>query len=102
MTVFHEVREDGKLWGIAFSCPGCQETHSVPVVPPKGWTWNGDREKSSLSPSILCHETLGPNKERLLPRCHSIISNGSIQFMADSQHTLAGKTVPLPEWKGYG
>jgi hypothetical protein len=26
------------------------------------------------------------------------VTNGQIQFLADSDHVLAGKTVPLPDW----
>lgn len=29
--------------------------------------------------------------------CHSFVTDGKIQFLADCTHELAGKTVPLPD-----
>jgi len=51
------------------------------------WTWNGDTEKPTLRPSVLTesHEY----------RCHSWINDGKTQFLNDSSHELAGKTVDL-------
>lgn len=87
------------LW---FDCPGCAMTdrpsyHRIPVSvgtrrfpgttdPRKTWQWNGSLTKPTCSPSIK-H-----------PDCHFFIKDGSIQFCGDSDHPLAGKTVPLPEF----
>lgn len=30
--------------------------------------------------------------------CHSFVVDGSIQFLADCTHALAGQTVPIPPW----
>lgn len=54
-----------------------------------GWTWNGDTEKPTISPSILTR-----NHDETF-RCHSWINNGQARFLADSTHDLAGKTVEL-------
>jgi len=53
----------------------------------RGWTWNKDRERPTVSPSI-----------NVIGHCHSFVRDGQIQFLADSKHDLAGKTVPLPDW----
>jgi hypothetical protein len=31
-------------------------------------------------------------------QCHSIVTDGKIAFCIDSVHSLAGKTVELPDW----
>lgn len=85
------------LW---FWCPGCDQPHAprvdgpdVPTPParrPK-WTWNQDRERPTLAPSILVHIS---DTEK----CHSFVRDGEIQFLGDSYHQLSGQTVPLPDW----
>lgn len=43
-----------------FTCPcGCGTVHSVPVNPAfeKRWTWDGNVDKPTLSPSILATNT---------------------------------------------
>ncbi len=55
------------------------------------WTWNGDRERPTVSPSILVTDS-GPS------RCHSFLRDGSLEFLSDCTHALAGQTVPLPDW----
>jgi hypothetical protein len=113
--------EDGRL---AFRCPGCDEFHVVstaPRAPGPRWTWNGDTERPTFSPSILVRtirKNLTPAEEDLYdhlmtqtggrdmvlhdPRfsyvCHSFVVAGQIQFLADSTHHLAGQTVPIPPW----
>jgi len=77
-------------------CPGCDEHHAVPITKPSNgngvaWTFNGDEEKPTLSPSILVRH------KRDNTVCHSFITDGKIQFLSDSTHKLAGQTVELPE-----
>lgn len=65
------------------------------------WGFNGSTDSPTITPSILVssHGTMGPSGEyQLTPTCHSFITNGQIQFLADSQHPLAGQTVELPDW----
>jgi Family of unknown function (DUF6527) len=57
------VRENsphrGGLAGLLFVCPcGCGDIGAVAIHRPAGesgplWSWNGDRERPTLSPSIL-------------------------------------------------
>ena len=102
---------------IAFFCPGCQEEHQISVNPGR-WTWNQNPEMPTFNPSVLvrsghfveergnkstcwCTYAAEHPEEKDLPRCHrchSFVRDGKIQFLADSSHALAGKTVDLPEW----
>ncbi|WP_410051002.1 DUF6527 family protein [Acidiferrimicrobium sp. IK] len=94
----HWCASDGRhgthLW---LWCPGCDErdpghagAHAVevaPAGPEPRWQWDGNLERPTLTPSILC---LG------LIRCHSFVRAGQWQFLADCEHSLAGRSVPLP------
>lgn len=75
----------------AIFCPACECAHGF-KTDGGGWSWNGDREKPTISPSIL---TLGVE-----PRCHSFVREGRIQFLGDCTHGLRGQTVELPEFPG--
>lgn len=101
---------------LTFWCPGCQETHMISYGP-DGWTWNHNADKPTFTPSILVtgskltelgekqwrdyceHKTPIPNGkcDSAPMRCHSYVTDGHIQFLADCTHHLAGQTVPLPE-----
>lgn len=84
-------------------CPGCQEGHGIDGR----WTFNGDFEKPTFSPSLLVRGTkpvtekqmalvMSDEKIEPTPRvCHSFIRDGMMEFLSDSTHELAGKTVPL-------
>ena len=77
-----------------FWCPGCDEAHGVRYLRPfpgPDWAWNHDLERPTISPSILVQG--GENM-----RCHSYVTDGQIQFLNDCTHSLAGQTVPLPDW----
>ena len=71
-------------------CPGCGRRHQIKVAPhPEGWGWNGDFDQPTITPSIL-----SKGGQHI---CHAYITNGQIQYLADSTHALAGQTVNLPE-----
>lgn len=97
---------------VHFWCPGCDEVHGITYAGNALWTWNGDFERPTFSPSILVrgnqwpkdeypeyykptHATVAPGDDTV---CHSFVTDGRIQFLADSTHHLAGQTVDLPEW----
>lgn len=92
---------DGGHYGVSFFCPGCDERHVVPTLPhPKGWSFNDDLARPTLSPSILVYPRdvlLGDGSIGRTARCHSYVRDGAIQFLADSTHALSGKTVELPD-----
>ena len=80
---------DGNVTGHAFECPGCGQIHLVD----KRWTFNGDTENPTITPSLLVRY----NYKDVAKRCHSFIKEGKIQFLNDCTHELAGKTVDLPQ-----
>lgn len=86
---------------LEFLCPGCQEIggsglHLLPVTPCEGrpsWTWDGNLEAPTVSPSILTRYNDGV--------CHSFLRAGVFEFLGDCTHSLAGQKVPmldLGEW----
>lgn len=103
-----------------FWCPGCNEAHGVNFGkdpdPHPFWTWNGNAEKPTFTPSILirsghyipeqaneeCWCTYAARTGEESPFkctvCHSFVTDGRIQFLGDCTHALAGITVDIPEW----
>ena len=68
----------------------------LPIIPPGAhrWVWdfNGNFDKPTFTPSIKVE---GYNDDSKPFVCHSFVTDGNIQFLPDSTHALAGKTVPL-------
>lgn len=102
---------------LSFWCPGCGMAHVISIGsgPSPRWTWNGDVDKPTIWPSIRlrCHHSVpsaaDPDVREKIRRgeitqttvhdvCHSFVTDGRIQFLADSTHALAGQTVDLPDW----
>lgn len=83
--------DGGEETRLFFECPGCDDVHAVQVVPPT-WGWDGDLERPTVTPSVLVQ---GGSQGIV---CHSFVTDGRIQYLADSTHALAGQTVDLPEW----
>lgn len=75
-----------------FWCPGCDCSHSCN----DSWQFNGDVEKPTFRPSILVNGNAHLQHPEL-PRCHSFITDGMIQFLSDCTHSLAGQTVPMED-----
>lgn len=76
--------------GLAYFCPGCKALHVVHVDEPNDiglqWDWDGNIEAPTFTPDI-----------KILGLCHSRVTNGTITFLEDCAHELAGQTVLLPE-----
>ena len=104
--------EDGRTGTLLYmQCPGCDDHHGIEVSA-GGWTWDGNLEAPTVSPSIKVEAVQWdpsfsfhrPNHhvapgERTC--CHSFVKQGQWQFLGDCTHVLAGQTVPLPplpEW----
>ena len=81
-----------------FLCPGCTEydepgshlygSHTFDST----WQYDGNGESPTVSPSILLTRNAGSAQV-----CHSLIRAGKIEFLGDCSHSLAGKTVDLPD-----
>lgn len=83
---------------VLFDCPGCGHLHSVATKTPNGmgakWSWNGDTQKPTFSPSVLVRANY-TSESRMDDVCHSFVTNGRIRFLSDCTHELAGKEVDL-------
>lgn len=77
-----------------FFCPGCNHKHGFMTEGKVVWQFNGDMEKPTVNPSIKYSFKLHNEPEHI---CHSFIRDGKIQFLSDCTHSMAGKTVELPE-----
>jgi hypothetical protein len=88
-------------WGgrpaIAFWCPGCDQSH---LVTTDRWQWNGSVDRPTVQPSILVtYNGRDAGTDGAPPAvCHSFLTDGQMQFLADCSHALAGQTVALPAW----
>ncbi len=92
---------------VSFRCPGCDDFHQISVGT---WTFNGDLERPTFTPSVLVGGVQWGNDDgfykpnHAVPAggrivCHSFVTDGRIQFLGDCTHHLAGQTVDLPEWQ---
>lgn len=91
---------DDTTGGYMFWCPGCKEHHGFRTRSPDGkgpvWTFDGNLEAPTFSPSLLCFRTdRDTGKRKTL--CHLFLKAGKLQFLNDCPHELAGQTVDLPE-----
>jgi hypothetical protein len=77
---------DGNPHLFVFWCDGCGYSHHIDTT---RWQFNGDLERPTVTPSLLLHP--GTNH----PRCHIFITDGSIRYLGDCGHELAGQTVPM-------
>lgn len=78
----------------AITCLACGCGHML-----DNWQFNGDLERPTFSPSLLVTGYL--NEQQPNGVCHSYITDGKIQYLNDSTHEYAGKTIELPEYADY-
>lgn len=74
---------------VQFWCPGCENAHYFD----DRWTRTGTDDAPTFAPSLL---TRGADSKN--GTCHLFLTAGQLSFLADSTHSLAGKSVPLPDW----
>ena len=101
MSAKVKLAENGLLM---YECAGCKHSHSVQTVKPFAngagpWTWNGDVEKPTVSPSVHCQPYRNPTTGSLLVKeCHHYIIDGMIHYLHDCDHELAGRVMPMEDW----
>jgi hypothetical protein len=96
MAKLVQYKTGNDLVAVWFECPGCGSSHLVHIAPHKNWcnaswTFNGDLDKPTLNPSVNSE----PNDPK--HRCHFFLRDGVLQFLPDCGHSLAGKSVPIPD-----
>jgi hypothetical protein len=81
------------------------------------WEFNGDFDRPTIRESVLVRSGhYAPDNEGVCwcsyhaehpdasgfrcVRCHSYVTDGRIEFLPDSSHALAGRTVELPDLGG--
>lgn len=96
--VVHDLTENCTVVAWMIHCPACGCCHGF--VPGR-WTFNGDYERPTFSPSMLSR--VGPMPMVPFGRpdagkvhvCHSYVRDGQIEYLSDCTHAMAGQTVPL-------
>ena len=110
------IKHNSKLWErrgesksyFLFWCPGCGCGHLFYVGPgfahPSQWTFNGNLERPTFSPSLRHFYTKeGNGSKREITTCHLFVTDGQIQYCGDNPHDFNGKTVPMEDIpEGYG
>lgn len=88
------VTNGGQPAGFLVWCPACDDSHYF-----KDWTFNGDHEAPTFSPSMLVRYSVGDPSDQASGRvCHSYLTEGVWNYLDDCTHTMRGKKVPAPEW----
>ena len=107
-------RRDGDKSYFLFWCPGCGCGHvywcGSGFTHPQQWTFNGDYEKPSFSPSLrMFVRVTREDGERLVDtgeqktHCHLFVTDGEIRYCGDNPHKLNGQTVAMEDIPGdYG
>lgn len=106
---------------LTIKLPGPSGKKTLPVMiggtraGTNNWTWNGSIEAPTLKPSVLTasghfdsnfkpgdpcwckYNNEHPNEPPIFDcwRCHTWIADGKAEFLADSTHEHAGKTLEL-------
>lgn len=81
--------KDGSLHGYAAHCPACGWSHLFD----SRWSFNGDLEKPTFSPSMLVYGVPGYRG-----RCHSFLKNGIWEYLSDCEHKLKDQHIPVPDF----
>jgi len=81
--------EKGKLKGYFIFCPECKINHRIQTVGNciDTWEFNENFHEPSFDPSLLVKSSDETDKRR----CHSFITDGKIDFCADSYHWTGPK-----------
>lgn len=91
----HTRHGNGTWHTYAFRCPGCDRVHVFTVTPDepqRTWSFNGDAERPTFTPSLMCDR--GSDRQ-----CHLYLTDGRLHFLPDCHHALAGQTVDLPDFE---
>jgi hypothetical protein len=96
----NEEKGASETVGYIFYCPGCDSHHDVYIRPHTNsvgasWSFTGSFDRPTFSPSI--NVKVEKTNGELILRCHFFVADGSIRYLDDCTHRLAGQTVELPD-----
>ena len=90
---------------LAHYCPACKCMHGFAYIDKQKngavWNFNGDMEQPTFTPSM--HIKTGPYPEEFGEKafevdiCHYFLTDGIIIYLNDCTHSLAGKSIVLPD-----
>ena len=86
------VERDGKTIGYMVKSPATGNMicfYTNPEYSPCCWTFNGDMERPTFSPSMLLHAN------NVFVREHFFVRDGKIRYLSDCDHAMAGMTVDM-------
>lgn len=89
--------DNTEIVGYEFHCPGCGHLHcfwTKPFDNQPVWGYNHNPKSPTFTPSLL-NTWDKPNTGEVVKRCHLFVTNGSIQYLNDCTHNLAGQTVEM-------
>lgn len=87
---------------LQFWCEGCKNSHAIPVDGSRGWQWNGDTERPTITPSIKTTYSGWDEDKKVDNVCHMYVTDGNAVYLNDCTHELAGQTIPLPNIEDIG
>lgn len=93
----HKYESEGHGTYYYFWCPGCKHCHAYVCNAPDGkpnWSFNGNFDKPTFTPSLLIFVTMPDTKERKTC-CHLFVTDGKIAYCGDCPHALNGQTVDM-------
>ena len=86
-------------------CDGCNEAHLIEVDSPYGdithnplRRFNGSIVRPTFYPSLIVTSIDGNNSRRI---CSYFVTEGCIEYLAETNHHLSGLTVELPDFPAY-
>ena len=100
MSKLLSVVKNGIVTDYMFDCPACGYSHVLHIFNSEvsyrdNWNFNGSLEKPTFTPSLLNTVYRSDGKIQV---CHLYITDGTIQYLADCTHSMAGQTVKMMEW----
>lgn len=87
------VDQTDQTVGWMIECPACKSGHLFD----QRWEFNGDVERPTFKGSMLSNGRADAVVNETAPRCHSYVTDGRIEYLADCSHAMAGQTVDLPD-----
>lgn len=94
MNVIKPVTNDnGDILGYSFYCKGCREPHVYWTSGKLVWSFNGNLERPTFTPSLL--NTWTNHEEGIRLVCHLFLTDGIVSYCGDCTHEMSGMSYQL-------